>query len=81
MRGTVQLHIIYEDGHGVLRQVLRFCGQKWHLYELDAAPHDVHDGQVGVTMTLSGAHITSASEVFTEIDGIVAVLQAEDEPD
>ena len=82
LRGTIQLHIIYEGRQGVLRQVLRICGQrKWHLYELDSAPHDVDDGQVGVTMTLSGAKITNAAEVFAEVDGVIAVLQAEDEDD
>jgi putative Mg2+ transporter-C (MgtC) family protein len=82
LRGTIRVHIIYEGGQGVLRQVLRLCGQrKWHLLELDAAPHDVHDGQVGVTMTLSGANITKASGAFSGVDGVVAVLQADDEAD
>jgi putative Mg2+ transporter-C (MgtC) family protein len=32
VRGTVRLHVIYEGGQGVLRQVLRLCGlRKWHL--------------------------------------------------
>jgi putative Mg2+ transporter-C (MgtC) family protein len=82
LRGTVRLHIIYEDGRGVLRQVLRVCGQRnWHLFELDADPHDLDRGEVGVTMTLSGAKIATATQVFTEVEGVVAVLQAEDEPD
>jgi putative Mg2+ transporter-C (MgtC) family protein len=82
LRGTVRLHIIYEGRQGVLRHVLRICGQrKWHLFELDSAPHDVDDGQVGVTVTLSGAKITSAAEVFADVDGVIAVLQAEDQPD
>jgi putative Mg2+ transporter-C (MgtC) family protein len=82
LRGTVRLHIIYEGGQGVLRHVLRICGQrKWHLFELDSAPHDVDDGQVGVTLTLSGAKIVSAPEVFADVDGVIAVLQSEDEPD
>jgi putative Mg2+ transporter-C (MgtC) family protein len=76
------LHIIYEGGQGVLRQVLRICGQKkWHLFELDTAPHDADGAQVGVTMTLSGAKIANATEAFTEVDGVVAVLQAEDDPE
>jgi putative Mg2+ transporter-C (MgtC) family protein len=30
LRGTVRLHIIYESGRGVLRELLRTCGQrKW----------------------------------------------------
>jgi hypothetical protein len=32
-------------------------------------------------MTLSGAKIASAPEVFENVDGVIAVLQSEDEPD
>jgi putative Mg2+ transporter-C (MgtC) family protein len=75
MRGTVRLHIVYEGGQGVLRHVLRTCEQKkWHLYELD-----FDDVQVGVTMTLTGAKIMNAQQVFANVDGVVAVLQADDE--
>jgi putative Mg2+ transporter-C (MgtC) family protein len=46
LRGTVRLHIIYESGRGVLRQLLRVCGQrKWQLTELDADPHDIERDQ------------------------------------
>jgi putative Mg2+ transporter-C (MgtC) family protein len=82
LRGTTRLHLIYEDGRGVLRVVLQICGQRnWHLYELDSAPHDVDEGHVGVTMTLSGAKIADATGVFGNVDGVVAVLQGEDEPE
>ncbi|HUH71567.1 MAG TPA: MgtC/SapB family protein [Mycobacterium sp.] len=82
LRGTIRLHLIYEGSQGVLREVLRICGQrKWHLLELDSAPHDVDDGQVGVTMTLSGAKITDATDTFAGVDGVVAVLHTDDEPD
>jgi putative Mg2+ transporter-C (MgtC) family protein len=40
----------------------------------------LHD-QVGVTMTLSGAKIANASEAFSAVNGVVAVLRAEDEAD
>jgi putative Mg2+ transporter-C (MgtC) family protein len=82
LRGTTRLQIIYENGRGVLREVLRMCGQrKWQLTELDADVHDIDDGEVRVTMTLSGAQIGKAPETFAAIDGVVAVLHAEDDVD
>src|ERR1700685_736630 len=71
VRGTVRLHIIYESGRGVLRELLRTCGQrKWQLTELDADPHDIERDQVGVTMTLSGARIGNATQVLADIYGV-----------
>lgn len=82
LRGTIRLHIIYENGRGVLRAVLRICGQRdWQLTELDADAHDIDDGEVRVTMTLSGAKMGYATEVFAGVDGVIAVLRADDEPD
>jgi putative Mg2+ transporter-C (MgtC) family protein len=82
LRGTTRLQIIYENGRGVLREVLRMCGQrKWQLTELDADAHDIDDGEVRVTMTLSGAQIGKAPETFAAIDGVIAVLHAEDDVD
>jgi putative Mg2+ transporter-C (MgtC) family protein len=82
LRGTVRVHIIYESGRGVLRELLRTCGQrKWQLTELDADPHDIERDQVGVTMTLSGAKIANAEQVLGNVDGVYAVLRAEEEPD
>lgn len=80
--GTVRLQIIYENNRGMLREVLRICGQQnWQLAELDADAHDIDDGEVRVTMTLSGARIGSASDVFADVDGVVAVLTAEADVD
>jgi putative Mg2+ transporter-C (MgtC) family protein len=82
LRGTVRVQIIYENGRGMLRELLRICGQRnWQLTELDADAHDIDDGEVRVTMTLSGAKIACARQVFDDVDGVVAVLQAEDDPD
>jgi putative Mg2+ transporter-C (MgtC) family protein len=82
LRGTVRLHVIYENGRGVLRELLRACGQRnWQLTELDADAHDVDTGQVGVTMTLSGTRISTAAQVLADIVGVAAVLPGEDEPD
>jgi putative Mg2+ transporter-C (MgtC) family protein len=82
LRGTARLHIIYENGRGVLREVLRICGQRnWQLTELDADAHDIDDGEVRVTMTLSGSQMTAATEAFADVNGVIAVLRAEDEVD
>jgi putative Mg2+ transporter-C (MgtC) family protein len=82
LRGSIRLHIIYENGRGVLRAVLRLCGQRnWQLTELDADAHDIDDGEVRVTMTLSGSQMGNAPEVFASVDGVIAVLRAEDEVD
>ena len=82
LRGTTRVQIIYENGRGVLREVLRMCGQrKWQLTELDADAHDIDDGEVRVTMTLSGAQMGKAPEAFAAIDGVVAVLHAENDAD
>ncbi|OBA71871.1 Mg2+ transporter-C (MgtC) family protein [Mycobacterium sp. 1554424.7] len=82
LRGTRRLTIIYENGRGVLRELLRICGQRdWQLTELDADAHDIDDGEVRVTMTLSGAKMGNATEVFTGVDGVVAVLRGGEEPD
>lgn len=82
LRGTRRLTIIYENGRGVLRELLRICGQReWQLTELDADAHDIDDGEVRVTMTLSGAKMGSASEVLAEVDGVVAILRGGEEPD
>lgn len=34
-----------------------------------------------MTMTLSGSKMGSATDVFADVDGVVAVLRAEDDPD
>ena len=44
-----------------------------------APPPD--SGEVGVTMTLSGARMANVAEVFAGVDGVVAVLRAEDAED
>jgi putative Mg2+ transporter-C (MgtC) family protein len=82
LRGTTRLHIVYENGRGVLREVLRICGQQsWQLTELDADAHDIDNGEVRVTMTLSGAKMGNATQVFADVDGVVAVLRAQDDAD
>ena len=82
VRGTVRLLIIYDNGLGVLRAILRVCGQRnWQLTELDAEDGAVDREEVSVTMTLSGTRIGNAAEVLGELDGVSAVFHADDEPD
>ena len=82
LRGTMRLHVIYEDSRGVLRKLLQVCGQRnWQLTELEADHHDINHGQVGVMMILSGPKIAGAPQVLATIDGVAAVLPAEKEPD
>jgi putative Mg2+ transporter-C (MgtC) family protein len=80
LRGTVRLHIIYENGRGVLRTILRACGQRnWQLSELEADEHSIDSDQAGVTMTLSGNRVSSAAQVLADLDGVSAVLSGDDE--
>jgi putative Mg2+ transporter-C (MgtC) family protein len=66
----------------VLREILRVCGQRnWQLTELEADDGNIDRDQVAVAMTLSGNKISNAAQVLSEIDGVSAVLNAEDEPD
>ncbi|OIN81971.1 MgtC/SapB family protein [Mycobacterium malmoense] len=82
LHGSVRLHVVYENGRGVLRELLRVCGQRnWLLTELDADAHDIDLDQVGVTMTLSGDKIANAMQVLREVDGVNAVLRAEESTD
>jgi putative Mg2+ transporter-C (MgtC) family protein len=82
LRGTIRLHIIYDNGQGVLRAILRVCGQRnWQLTELDADDGNIDRDQVGVTMTLSGNGIANAAKAFDDIEGVSAVFNADDQPD
>jgi putative Mg2+ transporter-C (MgtC) family protein len=82
LRGSIRLHIIYEDSRGVLRRLLQICGErKWQLAELEADACGIDDGQVGVILTLSGVKIASATQALAGVDGVAAVLLADEEPD
>jgi putative Mg2+ transporter-C (MgtC) family protein len=80
--GTIRLQIVYDNGRGVLRTILRTCGQRnWQLTELEADDGNIDRDQVAVAMTLSGSGIGTAIEVLSQIDGVSGVLSAEDESD
>jgi putative Mg2+ transporter-C (MgtC) family protein len=51
------------------------------LIELDSDPHDYGRDQVGVTMTLTGSKVINAAQALASVDGVSAVVPAEEEPD
>jgi putative Mg2+ transporter-C (MgtC) family protein len=77
--GSIRLHITYEEGRGVMRQLLSTCDQRhWQLTSMfgdrPAAP-----GQVGAELTLSGSGVLRAPAVLAVIDGVTAISQLDDE--
>lgn len=85
MPGSVHIHVIYEDGRGILRKLLEACDQHgWHLTSLatDSSSSTQHLGttaDVGVTMTLSGSRVFHANRVLAGIDGVSRVDQLHDD--
>ncbi len=85
MPGSVHIHVIYEDGRGILRKLLEACDQHgWHLTSLatDSSGSTQHLGttaDVGVTMTLSGSRVFHANRVLAGIDGVSRVDQLHDD--
>jgi putative Mg2+ transporter-C (MgtC) family protein len=84
--GAVTLHITYEDGRGVLRQLLEACSRRnWQLTELAADPAGeplgAPPGHVGVQVTLAGSGILRAPMVLADIDGVSGVRQLDDVPE
>lgn len=83
LRGTIQLHLTYEDGQGAMRQVLQVCDRHhWQLNQLagDTPTETPGSGaaQIGVTMTLSGPGILQASALLAQVHGVTALRQLDD---
>jgi putative Mg2+ transporter-C (MgtC) family protein len=91
--GSVQIHVIYHDGRGILRQLLQVCDlHRWHLTSLvqdhqhgaqPAVPFQdaALRGEVGITMTLSGVRVVEAGRVLAEVDGVTRIDQLHDDSD
>jgi putative Mg2+ transporter-C (MgtC) family protein len=90
LRGSIRIHVVYQDGRGVLRQILQTCAlHDWQLTALSAdlpgAPFSrdslspAVQGQVGVMMTLSGARILAATGVLASVDGVTHIDQLHDD--
>jgi putative Mg2+ transporter-C (MgtC) family protein len=89
--GSVRLHVVYLDSHGVLRDVLRECSTRgWVLTAMASDPPDAErilgqslspadQGQVGVMLTLSGRGVHQAANVLGGIDGIRAIDRVDEE--
>jgi putative Mg2+ transporter-C (MgtC) family protein len=86
LSGSVRLHITYEDGRGVLREILEACSRReWQLTDL-AADRETDllgapPGHVGVMLMLSGSGILNAPVVLATIDGVTGIRQLDDDPD
>ena len=86
LSGAVRVHVTYEDGRGVLREILEACSRRdWQLTDLAADPEPdllgVPPGHVGVMLMLSGTGILTAPAVLAGIDGVTGIRQLDDDPD
>ena len=86
LSGSIRMHVTYEEGHEVMRQLLQACDRRqWQLTELAAdapgEPLGAPPGQSGVMLTLSGNGILTAPTVLAGIDGVTSIRQLEEDPD
>jgi putative Mg2+ transporter-C (MgtC) family protein len=87
--GSVQVHVIYQDGRGILRQLLQICdAHGWHLLSLvqdhatgPQSPSAAPPGEVGITMTLSGTRVLGASRVLADVEGVTRIDLLHDDSD
>lgn len=81
LRGSVQIHVIYQDGRGILRDVLQTCDlHNWHLTSLATdTPGTAASGEVGITMTLSGVRVLEAGRVLAGVEGVSRIDQLYDD--
>jgi putative Mg2+ transporter-C (MgtC) family protein len=78
------MHVTYEEGRGVMSQLLHACDRRqWQLTDLagGGAGEHVGAGNSGVMLTLSGRGILAAPTVLAGIEGVTAIRQLDDEPD
>jgi putative Mg2+ transporter-C (MgtC) family protein len=82
--GSVQVHVIYQDGKGILRELLQKCdAHDWHLTSLATDPagaaqsalRPTMPGEVGIMMTLSGTRVLDAARVLAGIDGVESIVE------
>lgn len=91
LRGSIALHIRYEDGRGILRQLLTVCSTNgWTVTTLaaDSPDRDVglgegldppEPGYVGVMVTLSGRGMHQASNLLAAVDGVASISRIDEE--
>ncbi|MGH3867981.1 MAG: MgtC/SapB family protein [Pseudonocardiaceae bacterium] len=93
-RGTVHLHVTYEDSRGVLRHLLAACtSRRWVITSLavgnGAQPEalgEVLDSvargrqrQVNITLTLTGDDVANAATVLAAVDGVSRITRTQDD--
>ena len=85
LSGSVRMHVTYEEGGGVMRELLQACDRRqWQLTDLatDAPGEPLGaGGRSGVVLTLSGSGILNAPTVLAAIDGVTAIHQLDEDPD
>lgn len=91
LRGSVRIHVTYEAGRGVLRQLMTACtDHRWIVVALAADPPGIHEdlvdplspptpGRVAVNVTLSGPGVHQASNILGAVDGVTAVDRIDEE--
>jgi putative Mg2+ transporter-C (MgtC) family protein len=94
-RAATGFRVIYEDGRGVLRDVLTACTERgWSVTALAASSAAVSDDLqallaedpaprrlVGVALELSGSGAANAAVTLAMVDGVVRVKRHDDESD
>jgi putative Mg2+ transporter-C (MgtC) family protein len=85
LSGSITMHVSYEEGRGVMSQLLQVCERRqWQLTDLAADAGGVTTGgtaQSGVLLTLSGRGILNAPTVLGCLEGVTAIHQLDDDPD
>jgi putative Mg2+ transporter-C (MgtC) family protein len=91
LRGAVRVHLVYQHGGGVLRDILALCSERrWSVQAMsidsEGRPSELADladpagpGLVGVTFTLFGPEVQRATDELAGVDGVVSVVRADEE--
>lgn len=90
-RGAVRVHVVYEHGAGVLRDILAVCSaHQWSVQEMSVDPEQrgseltrladpTAGGVVGVAFTLFGPQANQAVHELAGVDGVVSIVRADEE--
>jgi putative Mg2+ transporter-C (MgtC) family protein len=85
------VHVVYEHGAGVLRDILAVCSaHQWSVQEMSVDPEQrtneltrladpTAPGMVGVAFTLFGAEVQQAVHELAGVEGVVSVVRADEE--
>lgn len=77
LAGSDQLHVTYQEGRGVLSNLLETSER--HGWQLTAMAADPGGAPPGVTMTLTGSATRRATWVLGKLDGVTAIKQLEED--